>query len=284
MQLAVYQELSECSVHSALQLAVRQDLCLWMIATWLWQEHEVITLPVSPDMTKPLPPKVSSITATVSREFIRVPCCDIQWQPLNKIQVKEKNLISEKNRDGGAVMWKDDRFQEVPKYVDQLASLFQHPNPVSQALIGRLDWKNIHVLRQITELSDPEQTPAVIKRFNSRMSSLIRESAERSLILDKALRGNQSVLKRREMSVSQFKIPSPSGQIGPKSPQSPSPRVRFDDLFEAQVPRELQHNTGSPPDYKFLQAPRRGGLFNNRRQVKRPCKPLMMRPITSENG
>ncbi|KAF8536425.1 hypothetical protein BDD12DRAFT_807790 [Trichophaea hybrida] len=147
MQLAVYQELSECSVYSALQLAVRQDLCLWIIATWLWQEHEVIILPVSPDMMMLLPPNVSCIAATVSHKFIRMPCCDIQWQPLNKIQVKEKNLIAEKNQDGGAVMWKDDHFQEVPKYVDKLASRFQHPNLVSHALIGRLDWKIIHVLR-----------------------------------------------------------------------------------------------------------------------------------------
>jgi hypothetical protein len=193
-QLAMYREIAKNSgianqpVHSALHLAVRQDIFLWMLATWLWGDHEVIIPPVATAFLSPQPSKLSDIKAKVTRDSISVLGCDIHWQPLRSITNGEKTLIATMNRDRGAVVRNRERYEAAP-FNDELASPFQHHNLVSQALTGALSWQDPHLALQIDELADPANTGAVIQDFSTMMKTLICHSARRSLILQKALQG-----------------------------------------------------------------------------------------------
>ncbi|KAF8539864.1 hypothetical protein BDD12DRAFT_73551 [Trichophaea hybrida] len=133
LQLAMYMDLAPSSgvithcVHSALQLAVRQDILLWMLATWLWKDHEVISLPVPPSSSEVeflLPP--SGFVATVKRDSITIPWCDLHWQPLYMISKAECSLIAKANRERGAVEHKHGKYEAVAFFSDGVASLFQH--------------------------------------------------------------------------------------------------------------------------------------------------------------
>jgi hypothetical protein len=129
LQLAMYMDLAPSSgvtthcVHSALQLAVRQDILLWMLATWLWQDHEVISLPVpssSSELESLLPP--SAFVATVNRDSISIPWCGIHWQRLYTISKVECSLIAKANRERGAVERKNGKYEAVFFFYDGVAS------------------------------------------------------------------------------------------------------------------------------------------------------------------
>ena len=207
LQLAMYMDLAPNSgvtthcVHSALQLAVRQDILLWMLATWLWQDHEVISLPVPPsssELESLLPP--SAFVATVNRDSISIPWCGIHWQRLYAISKMECSLIAKANRERGAVERKNGKYEAVCFY-DRVASLFQHPNAVSMALMGALSWHDPFVVQKMNELANPARTAAVVREFSSLMNSLICDSAKESLILDSDLRGDKSLLAQKGISV-----------------------------------------------------------------------------------
>ena len=189
-------------VHSALQLAVRQDILLWMLATWLWKDHEVISLPVPPSSSEVeflLPP--SGFVATVKRDSITIPWCDLHWQPLYMISKAECSLIAKANRERGAVEHKNGKYEAVAFFSDGVASLFQHPNTVSMALMGAMSWQDPFVVRKMNELANPARIAAVVREFSSLMSSLICGSAKESLILDSDLRGDKSLLAQKGISV-----------------------------------------------------------------------------------
>jgi hypothetical protein len=173
-----------------------------MLATWLWKDHEVISLPVPPSSSEVeflLPP--SGFVATVKHDSISIPWCDLHWQPLYMISKVECSLIAKANRERGAVEHKNGMYEAVAFFSDGVASLFQHPNTVSMALMCAMSWQDPFVVRKMNELANPACIARDVREFSSLMSSLICGSAKESLILDSDLRGDKSLLAQMGISV-----------------------------------------------------------------------------------
>ncbi|KAF8536856.1 hypothetical protein BDD12DRAFT_849181 [Trichophaea hybrida] len=189
LQLGMYMDLVLSSgviihcMHFALQLA---------------KNHEVISLPVpSTSSEVEFLLATSGFVKTVKRDLITILWCDLHWQPLYMINMAEWSLIAKANKECRAVEHKNGKYEAVTVFADRVASLFQHPNTVSMALMGAMSWQDPFVVRKMNELANPARIAAVVWEFSFLMSSLISGSAKESLILDSDLRGDKSILAQR---------------------------------------------------------------------------------------
>jgi len=198
-QLATDDSNTHC-VHTALQLAARQDLLLWMLASWLWSAHEVIMLPVpagkQPRWTnKPL----AAWTAFVHSNSIELPWCKLIWMPLAQISPEEHGVIAFANAQGSSVVYAQGQYQALAfhTFQDHRGVLFQHPHPVSRALLGAGRWNSPDTMLAMSELMDPRRTRAILAAHGRVMLSCMIDSAMRSLRIDAAYRREESYLADR---------------------------------------------------------------------------------------
>jgi len=178
-------------VHTALQLATRQDLLLWLLAAWLFEEYEVITLPI-PALNRPLLGKrLSGFTASVSRQSIDVLGCNVHWKQLKTLSNQDLSTISQANASGGALIQIENGYQLID-FEDDRAALFVHPHPICRALIGAERWQSPLVKMHIEELLDTTRTATAMSSYGRLMFTLMIHSATRSVQLDHRLRQGTS--------------------------------------------------------------------------------------------
>jgi hypothetical protein len=193
LQMRMYDELGQGTthcVHTAVQLAMRQDLLLWMLSAWLFQSRQMIALPIPAsalDMTL-VGKQLLDITASVSRERIDINGLNIRWQALQTISSDELAVIVDANLRGGAVSRTDDGSYKAVDFIDERAVLFVHNHPISRALLGWEPWQSRLVRLHVDELLDASRTVAAIKAHSGLMIACMVDSAMRSLRLDAALR------------------------------------------------------------------------------------------------
>jgi len=190
-------------VHSAIQQASRQDLVLWMLATWLWKDHEVVTLPIPATSESPYNNLLFEdvLTAQVCQNRIRLPWCNIQWQPMSRISQASLAAITRTHREGGAVFRTKDGFVPVQGFQDEYGIPFSHPHPISQALRGYRKWNSPDVVSSMVELLDPQRIKIDIAEHGRIMAYLTLNSAIRSLWVDFTLGPDRSLLSHKVRSL-----------------------------------------------------------------------------------